>query len=111
MFFVMGFLNAKIVYRGRRWLGWLRAETSEMGHASARLHCAINCCSLILVEKKNKPCKHSHPHRSNSRMEPCWTCGEKPLCHTITDKEKRCISKTQLAPKAVLWQPQNRPTT
>jgi hypothetical protein len=35
-------------------------------------------------------------------------CGEKPLHHTATDATKQCKHKTQHAPLAVLWLPQNK---
>jgi hypothetical protein len=35
-------------------------------------------------------------------------CGEKTSHHTATEAENHCKPKTELAPKAILWLPQNR---
>jgi hypothetical protein len=45
----------------------------------------------------------SHAQELIFNMDPCKACEEKPLCHTITGKEKQSKNKKQPNPQAVLW--------
>jgi hypothetical protein len=49
---------------------------------------------------------HSHPHSAFFLLEPFWACGVNRVSHTETDAEKRCNTKKQPKPKAILWLPQ-----
>jgi hypothetical protein len=81
-----------------------------MGHARARLHCAVvavQCCSLILVQKKKLlHTATSTPRRiQHGAMYRAW---RKTLLPHPTDAEKRCKQQKQLLPFSILWCTVNR---
>jgi hypothetical protein len=49
----------------------------RVGHVNASLHCAIHCCSLILVDKNNGLYMDSQGQESAFNIEACWRCGGK----------------------------------